>query len=175
MEVAAGQDIGGSFSSTPLCTSADQTGCVVHYVTFDAMDPPGPTALFGRSVVPGNVTACVNPGALLAGSATADVPLSGAYPTTLPTGSLFTTSSPFEDPTANPPIETPYFGLPAFLNGACVQEGGASYLSVAFQPDPSGPRTDGLEIDFLPGWGMHLLDFNVAQRDLVELAARQIQ
>ncbi len=175
VEVEAESAVGGSFASTPLCTSADQAGCVVHYVSFAADDPPGPTALFGRTPVPGREVACVNPSALLAGTPDAEVDLTGAFPTELPPDFLSQTSSPYAEPADHPPIDTPYFGLPGFVRGACIAEDGASYLGITLQPDPSDPRTDELDVEFLPGWGLHLVDFNVAQRDLVELARRQIQ
>ena len=58
--------------STPLCTRAGQTGCVVTYVSFRAEAPPPAGALFGRAARPGHTVACTNPAAL---GSSASVPL----------------------------------------------------------------------------------------------------
>ena len=60
IEVPVGQKVGGTFAHLPLCTSADETGCVVGYRsvvagTAGAKKPVPP---------PGEVSACVNPTAL---------------------------------------------------------------------------------------------------------------
>lgn len=73
LAVPRGGVVGGALKSTPLCTSATQTGCVVSYVSFRADVPPPANARFGTTqsnyplnLPPGDYTAaCVNPAALL--------------------------------------------------------------------------------------------------------------
>ncbi|MGK3844998.1 DUF3089 domain-containing protein, partial [Enterococcus faecium] len=45
--VPAGKDVGGDFKAVPLCRKADQTGCLVSYVTFRRDAPPPETSRFG--------------------------------------------------------------------------------------------------------------------------------
>ena len=52
VEVPEGQVVGGTFRTTPLCTRAGQTGCVITYVSFRADAPPPAGALFGRAAAP---------------------------------------------------------------------------------------------------------------------------
>ena len=61
VEVPEGQAVGGTFRSTPLCTRAGQTGCVVTYVSFRATNPPPAGSLFGRAAQAGRTIACTNP------------------------------------------------------------------------------------------------------------------
>ena len=61
--VPQGRLVGGTFASTPLCSRAGQTGCVVSYVSYRTGNPPPPGALFGHSPVPGMTVGCVNPAA----------------------------------------------------------------------------------------------------------------
>ena len=64
VEVPEGGVVGGSFRSTPLCTRAGQTGCVITYVSFRADAPPPAGALFGRATRPGMTVGCTNPAGL---------------------------------------------------------------------------------------------------------------
>jgi hypothetical protein len=59
VQVLEGQLVGGSFTNIPLCTSADETGCVI---AFDA-NPAGVSTVYSTSVwnTPPRVRACVNP------------------------------------------------------------------------------------------------------------------
>ena len=64
VEVPEGRVTGGTFRTTPLCTRAGQTGCVITYVSFRAEAPPPPGAMFGRAAAPGRTVGCTNPAAL---------------------------------------------------------------------------------------------------------------
>jgi hypothetical protein len=66
------------------------------------------------------------------------------------------------------------------LTGECVSNGQFSYLQVTVNADPSDPRTDTISGDVMnadgtvnAGWGLHLIDVNVAMGDLVALAGQQ--
>lgn len=173
MEVPPGDDVGGSFTSTPLCRANDQVGCVVTYASFRADDPPDPaTTRFGVAETPGMVAACNHPAALTGGSATLD----GYYPTTYE-GLLATIlgddPGPFADPTMHDPIETPFYKMPGLVVGECVERDGVNYLEVSLDADPSDPRTDEVGGDFSEGWGLHLADVSMAMGDLVALARSQ--
>jgi len=40
--------VGGDFAKIPVCTSSDETGCIVTYATFDAASPPPENTRFGK-------------------------------------------------------------------------------------------------------------------------------
>jgi hypothetical protein len=42
-------DAKGRYGSMPLCTKADQIGCVVTYVSFRASSPPPANSRFGKT------------------------------------------------------------------------------------------------------------------------------
>ena len=74
MTVAAGQDVGGDFQNIPACRSADQTGCVVAYSSFNEPPPPDSCLAGWESArtagqPAGNVQVlCVNPASLSGGT-----------------------------------------------------------------------------------------------------------
>jgi Protein of unknown function (DUF3089) len=174
--------VGGAFKSTPLCTSKNQTGCVVTYVSFRASSPPPPNARFGTAqmnsglTVSGDMTAaCVNPAALLR---------AGAGPTPLrsylaATGRAIVTGAAPPVWSAGKTVSTPFVSTPGLLSAECVSTPTHSYLSVATNADPADARIDEIPGDvlvggrILPDWGLHLIDVNVAMGDLVELVGEQ--
>lgn len=171
--VPSGARVGGSFASTPICASADEVGCVVHYVTFAEDDPPGPSAFFGRAD-PGSEVACVSPAGLL-GQASPR----GVFPASVPLGAAVLAGlirGPYADPAANEAVSTGFFAVPGLLGASCRAESGASWLEITVDADPSDPRVDEVSgrAPLLVGWGLHLVDVAVQADDLVELAARQI-
>ncbi len=171
VEVPRGEDVGGSFASTPLCRSADQFGCVVTYATYLASNPPAEGALFGRAADPNNVAGCVNPAALGGGPATLD----SYFPSEI-TGffsGLIGEVTPWADPESQDPISTPFYKMPGFLQAECVEQNGFSYLSVTPQTDLADPRTDELKGEFTDGWGLHLVDITVAMGNTLDLMEQQ--
>ena len=171
VEVPRGQDLGGTFASTPLCRSADQFGCVVAYSTFRASNPPSAGALFGFASDPDSVVACVNPAALAGGPAI----LNSYFPSEI-TGSfapLIGEMSPWADPDSQDPIPTPSYKMPGFLQAECVEQDGFSYLSLIPQADLADPRADDIKGDFEEGWGLHLVDITVAMGDILDLIESQ--
>lgn len=164
--------VGGSFSNVPLCTSADEAGCVVSYASYRQTDPPMGNALFGGQVGANMRSACVNPAALVGDPASLD----GYYPTAVQGffGSfLGRDPSPFADPDAHPALPTPHFAVPGLIAGECVFEGGYDYLQITVNGDPMDPRVDDIIGDFTPGWGLHLVDMHMVMGDLIRLAERQ--
>lgn len=165
--------VGGSFDNLPLCTAADEAGCVVSYATYRQTDPPGDDALFGTRIAGGLRSACVNPAALVGDPERLD----GYYPTAVQGffGSfLGADPSPWADPDGHPPLATPHFTVPGLLAGACVTTAEHDYLEIVVNGDQMDPRVDDIIGDFSPGWGLHLVDMHVVMGDLLRLAERQI-
>jgi Protein of unknown function (DUF3089) len=171
--VAEHKDVGGSFKAMPLCRAADQTGCIVAYNSFRAEIPPPADSRFARSPVAGQQVACVNPAALAGGDAVLK-----AY---LPTGTgvnIATTKGP-DWTGSGTPVTTTFVSLPGLIHGQCVQADGASYFQISLTPTPGARRTSTINGDIMVGpnvlksWGLHLIDVNVAEGDLVDLVGRQ--
>ena len=167
VEVPRGEVVGATFDDVPLCEAEDQVGCVVSYATFPADDPPGADARFGRTEEPGLQVACVNPGAPGGGPAT----LTPYFPTEIPEGSLAGAGAA-ESIERLERLETGWVTLPDYVEAECVEREGASYLAAtigAAEGDVRGTEVGGA----LPGWGLHLVDVNIAMGDLVDLVVAQ--
>ena len=70
-----------------------------------------------------------------------------------------------------------YYAVPGQFSGECVRNNnGAHYLEVTIDSDPGDPRADDYrgELIVVKGWGLHLMDVNLAQGDLIRLAEDQI-
>ena len=164
--VPQGKLVGGTFKTTPLCSSPGQTGCVIAWTSFRENNAPPPGAIFGYADKPGMTVGCVNPAR--PGSRNWEKLDSYWYArSTLPApGGPITWSS--EGP---PP--TPYLRTEGLVSARCVNDGPRGYLLVRTNADPKDKRTDrvGGEVGmlgfFLPGWGMHLADISEAQGDLI--------
>jgi hypothetical protein len=175
VSVPKGQTVGGSFKSIPLCTAADQVGCVITFASFRATQPPGANSNFGRvRGAEGNVAGCTNPAALGGGKANLD-----AYMSTV--GEISLNRKPYL-PWTNPPkdVPTPFVSLPGLLQGECVQRGEFSYLEITINADPNDGRTDDLIGDVLTAdggvntaWGLHLIDMSMTMGNLVDVVAKQ--
>ncbi len=183
LPVPRGQAVGGAFKTVPTCASADQTGCVISYVSFRDTVPPPASSRFGVPQTGGPVplpasvdfaAACVNPAALLRG--TSEAPLHSYLAAA---GRAIVTS-------ASPPVwatgktvDTPFVSTPSLLSAHCVSTPTHTYLSVKVNADAADPRTDTILGDVViagavqPDWGLHLIDVNLAMGDLVEIVGRQ--
>ena len=164
--VPHGKLVGGTFKSTPICSKAGETGCVMSWVSFREKNVPPPGARFGHSDRPGMTVACTNPARP---GATGWVPLDSHWyaRSTLPVP-----GGPIIWSTEGAP-PTPFVRTEGLVSGRCVTDGPRGYLSIRTNADPKDKRTDrvGGEVGamgfFLPGWGMHMVDVNVAQGDIV--------
>lgn len=168
--VPRGKIVGGTFQRTPVCTRAGQTGCVMSWASFREKNVPPAGAIFGYADKPGMTVACTNPGRP---GAAGWQPLDSYW---------FANSS---QPVAGGPIRwssegtppSPYLRTEGLVSARCVNEGARGYLSVRTNADPADKRTDriGGEVAvlgmFLPGWGMHLADMQIAQGDLIRQVA----
>ena len=171
--VPEGESVGGTFSTVPVCADADSTGCVVSYATYRATEPPAQdTALFGRTGNPQTHAVCVTPMELL-GEGPA---LEGYFPVDVP-GALAaffeSEGGPYADPEGFDPIETPFYRMPGLLEGRCKTDGPFTYMEATLLADPEDPRADDIAGDLSPGWGLHLVDMNIAMGNLQRLGARQ--
>jgi hypothetical protein len=171
VEVPEGKTIGGSLISTPLCTKIGQTGCVITYMSFRASSPPPAEAFLGRAARPGMTAGCTNPAALGGGKAKLDsywFALSPVQPGAEPV----TWSSQ-----SSPP--TPFLRTEGLVTAECRHSGQAGWLAVTEDIDPKDSRTDRIPGDVYiagklnPGWGLHLVDINLAQGDLMALIKAQ--
>jgi len=171
VEVPEGGLTGGTFRTTPLCTRAGQTGCVVTYVSFRADSPPPPGALFGRAAAPGRTIACTNPAALGSDGA---APLESYWFA----GTTDLLQAEIHWSSQGPP-PAPFLHTQGLVSAACVHRGPLGYLAVTVNADPNDPRTDQIpgDVSFAgvrqPGWGLHLADVPIAQGDLIRLVEAQ--
>jgi hypothetical protein len=172
LTVEKGKDIGGAFKHIALCHSAKQTGCAIAYVTFRANQPPPANSLFGRSTSPNLDIACTNPAAL--GSTG-----SGELHAYLGSGAASSGAKPPAWTKDAPDLKTPFVSVPGLLRGQCVSNENGSYLAVTVNSDKADSRTDEIAGDVVTngqvqaGWGLHLIDANVAMGNLVELVGQQ--
>jgi hypothetical protein len=167
LSVPRGKDVGGSFQHVPLCRSASQTGCVISYSSFRSTAPPPANTRFGKTADPDLIAACTNPAAFTGGSGQLHGYLSSDGRTIVGT----TKPQPWIKP--EQPIETPWVSVPGLLTGECKSNENATYLEVTLHPDPSGKRASDIIGDLTPDWGLHLVDFNIAIGNLVEIVGQQ--
>ena len=172
--VPRGRDVGGDFQAIPACRSTTQLACVVAFSTFG--DPVPDPSRFGRVpqdqdlLSPGSPVGdqyqvlCTNP-ADLAGnrrSPLGTLAPSGAFPGTLGLGLRVLYGGP------QPTADTPWLSPAEQYTGACEDAGGANVLQLqpigsARKLNPSPDAT----------WGLHLVDANIAQEQLVDLVGTQ--
>ena len=172
--VPKGKDVGGAFTKMPLCRSAEQTGCVISYVSFRSTIPPPPDSRFGRVQGEGMEAACTNPAALGGGRG-----LLHAYLSAGQTQIVSSAAPPPAWVTPPEPINTPFVSVPGLLTAQCVSNEKGSYLEVTVNGDPHDPRTDDIAGDVMaggkpvPSWGLHLIDVAEAMGNLVDIVGKQ--
>lgn len=170
--VPDGKDVGGDFQSMPLCRASNQSGCIVTYVSFRADSPPPANSRFGKVEGAGMVAGCTNPAALAGGKGTPRNYLSAGG-----AGGSGAEMGPWTKDGA--PVSTPFVQAPGLLTTECVKTPQFSYLAVTVNGDPADPRTDTIVGDvvangtILKDWGLHLIDVNIDQGDLIALADSQ--
>jgi hypothetical protein len=163
VEVADGSTAGGTFRNIPVCTSGDELACVIAFGTFR---PEGVVHPWPGPATAGRHTACVNP----AGA--------GDDGKHLLSGAAFVTRSRFRDTMPGAELATtPFVVLRDFYEAWCTDgNDGVRFLAVQPAPGPGDTRTSPVHLD-APMWrtrlGLHLLDFQLAQDDLVRLIQRK--
>jgi hypothetical protein len=161
VQVAAGRSTGGSFANLPICTRDDETGCVISYRSHRGGEPATPGA---SAPDPGNETVCVNP----------DGPGDHYFRRT-----IFAVDDKMRDKyEVLKDVRTPYVAYTDFYAGRCVAgEGGYHYLEVRAAPQPGDQRRAPLDLEsfwFGTQIGLHVLDLQFPQGDLVDLVRRKI-
>lgn len=162
----------GAIGGMPLCGQGAEFGCLIAYTSFRADQPPAAGALFGAASQRGRRTACVNP-AQLDGS-------DGRLKAMLPVGRAFESSAaPAPWTSLDQPIETALVSLPGMLSAECVTREGHTFLSVTVAGDPADARVDNIVGDVVlngeiqPGWGLHIIDVNLALGNLISTVEAQ--
>jgi hypothetical protein len=163
VEVPKGRTVGGSFAHIPVCAQALETSCIVAYRSYAA----GGQVRAGLSTpAPGNETVCVNPAELAKGGPR-----------------LFTRAFIPAGPGVRQflhgidNVATPFVLLRDFYEGHCI-EGDAGYRYLVVAPAPTLEDKRVSPIDFgdrrLHGvLGLHILDFQFPQGDLLDLVAQR--
>jgi hypothetical protein len=152
----------GGFANVPPCRSETQVGCHVSWASYRSTAPPGPGGLFGRPTDSGGRSTCTNP-ADLSGEA-GRVPLTPYFTAERSPGGagwLADGSAP----------GAPWVALPGLVEAECVERDGYHYLEITVVPDAS--RAPDVPGDLPGGWGLHLVDANLAMGELVNLVAAQ--
>jgi hypothetical protein len=165
VDVPEGRTVGGTFAHVPECTSAADVPCVVAYRTYRA---DRPAKSWDGPPPHGHTTACVNPADV------ADNRKSRLASAVIPTRSTYrkTETMPGGDWAT-----TPFVVLRDFYEAECVDgKAGFRYLAVQASPAPGDTRANPIDFDNVI-WnfqlGLHLLDFQLAQGDLVEMVKRR--
>jgi len=173
LPVEKGKDT-GTFKSIPTCKSPNQLGCVIAYATFRDTIPPPSNSLFGRVANPAMEAVCTNPAALGGGKGELKAYLSNAAPQI---ASSAAPNPPWVKGKADP--STPFVAVPGLLTGQCISKDGFSYLEAHVNADPADPRVDDITGDVKAngqvnaGWGLHLIDANIAMGNLVDIVGAQ--
>jgi hypothetical protein len=155
-QVHAGK--GGDVGHVPACGSPSATGCLIAYSSFDSMPAPG--ARFGRSNLPGSPIVCVNPA--VPGSKATE-PVTPLFPTNLVT-------------LAGSSVEatTPWVAFPGLYTARCERSGNASWLQITRTNIPGDTRP-AVHATLGAGWGLHLVDVNIALTNLVDVVKTESQ
>jgi hypothetical protein len=167
--VPEGMAVGGTFQNIPLCTQANQVGCVVAYNSFSKETPPSATSTFAHAAA-GQMIACTEP-ATLAGHA--GQRYQGSYiGLKLSNPSLLLPDGIDQIPKD---ITTPFVIYRDVLRGNCKYVNGASYLEISLE-QPSGDQRPPPPYHFSAiegALGLHLYDYNLELDDLLEVVRLQ--
>ncbi len=175
VDVVAGDTRGGTAKNIPVCTRPDETGCIVAYRTYAAGERVDPD----RWAPPaGRETVCVDPSAI---DAPSRLPATGAGPAALHrlSGAYFAVwpelrgfMHGIDD------VTTPFVVLRDFYGARCVRgPDGYAWLEASVAPAAGDRRKSPVDLRdrrFRIGkLGLHVLDLQLAQGDLVDMVARR--
>lgn len=167
--VPAGEKVGGTFQTIPMCSAQGEAGCVIAYVSYASDGAPTASSLFGKDTADGKKVACVNP-AVIAGNTGR---FKGSYFRKSITNTSFAPDTPLPDD-----LGAPFAVYRDLFKGACVERDGASYLEITFEPtgdtDARTPPWRNTPVEGA-GFGLHLVDFHIPLEDLIDAVALQAQ
>lgn len=163
VEAPPGERVGGTFTALPVCSSADEIGCIVAYRSYPEGadvrgDPHGPPA--------GLETKCVNPASV---DANARALLSRTFlPTVLADGHRFRGAQG---------IDTPFVLFRGAFTAQCAPgPGGFFHLEIGEPRASDRARPAPFDVSdetFRTTLGLHVFDLQLAQGDLIDLIARK--
>jgi hypothetical protein len=164
--------VGGAFTHIPLCTAPGQTGCAIAYSSFRQTSlPPPDNTRFGRVRMAGMEAACVNPANLAPG---------GAGPAQAYFGAAINGAAGAFPWLKGQTITTPFVSVPGMITAQCVESGPFHVLAISTADAPAGsPRSNTIPGDIvvmgmtLKDWGLHLIDANLFQGNLVDIVGAQ--
>ena len=152
--VPIGKLVGGSFAHVPLCSAVGETGCVIAYRSYPVGGTPEQP---DPALPPGQQQACVNPGNL--GDPSATVVLDAVYAR----GRFVALDG----------TTTPFVSFPALYLGRCAGSiTGAQGLEIEETDSPRRSPVQLEEVVFATPAGTHILDYQIAQADLIDLVRR---
>lgn len=154
---AGGATTGGTFKHVAVCTRADQTGCVYAWGSYQAADTS--RHVFGADRSPGlgvgQKAACASPAA--------------------PGGGAGLLKSYFPKPADAPDGDAPWIEAVGQLSAACTADAGGQVLRVSTLPGVYQNRMAAAldHSDSSPGWGLHRIDVNLVQGNMLDVIAAQ--
>jgi hypothetical protein len=173
LRVPPGRDVGGEFTSIPLCRRPEQTGCVIAWNSYRRRAPPPANAKLGGRRTDGMVNACTNPAALAGGEAPLDAYLRTKWDPSQ-------VARPIAWTVPAEPIGTDFVQVPGLITGECLSDANGSYLAISVRPDAKPVRAQDFQGDVVgPGgkilseWGLHMLDVDLVMGDLLRIVERQ--
>ncbi|MEA2481473.1 MAG: hypothetical protein QOJ07_3395 [Thermoleophilaceae bacterium] len=172
--VARGRRVGGDFNSVPACDTASQTGCVMSWSTFNKTPPDN--ARFGRTDTdpvgsalglpggPDTEVLCTDPAALAGTSGRLDslVPSEPFAPGVIAALLIKLYGGP------PPSADTPWLQPTDHYTGRCETSNHANVLMIA---PVAGARMLTPSPD--DTWGVHLVDLNLAEGNLLTITAAE--
>ena len=154
LPVPQGKRVGGVFKAVPLCSAAAEVGCVYVWADYLADDLDADRH-FGGDPGHGLVAGCVDPAAPAGGS--------GELKAYLP------------KPKLAPDADPPWVQVLGQLSVACVADAQGDVARVTIRPSR---YADLLKAAFErytpgPGWGLHRLDLNLPQGDILDVLSAE--
>jgi hypothetical protein len=158
VEVPEGELVGGTFSTIPLCSSGNETGCIVAFVSLADPNTNVSEVTAAKEVVPsGNLPACVNPASF--------------SDTTATLGALLLSRTSFGEifPSG---LTTEWVSYPNVYSAKC----GSRRMLIGLADEDAAPFTP-LEFQAANreagGWELHQADFPLTTADLIRILETQ--
>jgi hypothetical protein len=160
VKVPDGEVVGETFKAIPLCTSEEETGCIIAYRSFEDDSPP--TEGLMSDYEEGIDSACTNPADLTGEKQT----LSAVY---LPNEYDFA----YATKTIVPGVTTPFVLYRNLYTARCIKDSnGISFLEIGKEQGPGDIREIPITHDDLgiaSSLGLHVIDYNLGMGDLLRL------